>query len=100
MELLLLVFLIVSILICYFWLNDRLKTKYYANVYGDVVHLMILTENEKTINAFTHSAGFIEIYKNSFATLSVEQATLKALKLFQSEAEIWRDTGKKHTRKG
>jgi hypothetical protein len=100
MELLLSIIVFVVIATAYFWLNDRLKTSYYANLYGDVVHLMRITESNGTIKAFTSSVLFTEISEKSFGKLSVEQATLNALKLFQSEAEIWRDTGKKHTRKG
>ncbi len=98
MELFLSIILFVSLVTGYVRLIDNLRIKYYSDVYGDVVYIMRLTENEKTIKTFTSSMVFTEISKNSFGKLSVEQATIKALKRFQSEAELWRDTGRKRTR--
>lgn len=98
MELFLLIIFFVALFTGYCWLINNLRSKYYLDVHGDVVHIMRFTENEKTIKAFTSSVTFADISKYSFGTLSVEQATIKALKLFQREAEIWRDTGRKRTK--
>lgn len=98
MEVFLSIILFVALVIGCVRLIEKRRIKYYSDVHGDVVYLMRFTENEKTIKAFTSSEVFTELSKNSFGKISVEQATIKALKRFQSEAETWRDTGRKRTR--